>query len=149
MPSGPKSNPPFSSNWGLKSSVGVNPVCWNRLRKKGIIFPWNCGWKLGSVIQVMINCCSPAGPIAATVSTSASVQGMPTRRSLILRQVGPARAGVNVVGFTVTPPASTLLLPPLPDPVVDEPPAPVVDEPPDPVVEPPPLPCEPILPLQP
>ena len=71
---------------------------------------------------------------------------MPTSRSLILRQVGPARAGVKVVGFTVTPPASTL---PLPPPVVEEPPEPVVEEPPDPFVDPFPLLPPAILPLQP
>ena len=95
----------------------------------------------------MISCCKPAGPIVTTALTSASVQGMPTSRSLILRQVGPARAGVKVVGFTVTPPASTLLFPP--DPLVEEPPDPVVEEPPDPVVDPVPLLPVEILPLQP
>src|SRR6185312_13723865 len=65
--------------------------------------------------------------------TSSSVHGMPTSRSLILRQVGPASAGVKVVGLTVTPPASALLpasgaiTPDPPEPITDEPPAPVGD----------------------
>src|SRR5580704_4243344 len=88
----------------------------------------------------MISCWRPAGPIVSTVFTSASEQGMPTSRSLILRQVGAARAGVNVVGVTVTPPASALL--PASGVMIVVPPAPVLDEPPVPVPEALPVPEE-------
>src|SRR5580692_1125308 len=109
----------------------------------------------------MISSCRPAGPIVSTVFTSVSLQGMPTSRSLILRQVGAARAGVKVVGGTVTPPASALLpasgvmmVDPPPVPVLDEPPAPVFEdppvpmtgEPPAPVVDEPPAPGDPPVP---
>src|SRR5579863_6274795 len=93
----------------------------------------------------MINCCSPAGPIVSTVFTSSSEQGMPTKRSLILRQVGAARAGVNVVGVTVTPPASALL--PASGVMIVDPPAPVLDEPPAPVPEELPVPVPEELPV--
>jgi hypothetical protein len=39
VPNGPKSKPPFVRSWILKSSVGVNPVCWNMFRKNGTILP--------------------------------------------------------------------------------------------------------------
>src|SRR5947207_4320451 len=84
----------------------------------------------------MMSCCRPAGPIVVTVLTSSSEQGMPTTRSLILRQVGLASAGVKLVGLTVTPPASTLLPPPptVPaDPLFGEPPEPLRFDPPDPL----------------
>src|SRR5579863_2409791 len=95
----------------------------------------------------MISSCRPAGPIVSTVFTSSSEQGMPTSRSLILRQVGAASAGVKVVGVTVTPPASALL--PASGEMITEPPAPVGDEPPEPLLAEPPEPllAEPPEPL--
>ena len=85
--------------------------------------------------------------------TSASEQGMPTSRSLILRQVGAASAGVKVVGVTVTPPASALLpasgvmIGEPPVPLLDEPPVPGPLDPPEPVLEAPPVPVPDELPV--
>src|SRR5580704_11678558 len=93
----------------------------------------------------MINCCRPAGPIVWTVLTSSSEQGMPTSRSLILRQVGAARAAANVVGLTVTPPASALL--PASGVMIVLPPAPVPEDPPEPVPEELPVPVPEELPV--
>src|SRR5262249_41242734 len=103
-------------------------------RKNETIFPWNMGWYVALVVQLMISSWRPAGPIVSTVFTSSSEQGMPTSRSLILRQVGAASAGVKVVGLTVTPPASALL-PASGEMITPPPPAPVGEEPPEPLFE--------------
>ena len=76
----PKSKPPFFSSCSLKSSVGMNPVCWNMLRKKPTIFAWNAGCMRRVGHPAGDQLLQAGGALAVTLATSSSVTGMPVSR---------------------------------------------------------------------